>query len=718
VVKWLASVSLLFGVGLAWAQAPEDSFSSGEEVIEVEGTTTPGSDVTVDQEELERFERDDIHKVLSSVPGVYIREEDGYGLRPNIGMRGASSDRSAKIALLEDGVLIAPAPYSAPAAYYFPLVTRMSRVEVLKGPSAIVYGPNTVGGAINMVSRTVPDHRTTFVDIAGGQDLYGKVHVGHAEAGPRFGVMIEAAKLRSDGFKEIDGGGDTGFDKNDIRGRLRWNSNPSAPRYHRLDVSLGYSDEDSNETYTGLSQHDFAQNPYRRYAGTRLDRFVDDHQQVVLGYEFENGGGLRIATQAYHLRFDRVWRRLNSFDGDVALFDVLANPDQGNNQIYYSVLTGATDSIGDVDRLLLRNNDRAFLSQGVQTTLTYERSLFGLHHELTAGLRLHRDRARRLHTEEAHLMQGGRLVRDGSPDRLVLDATGAARALAAFARDKVTVGPVEISAGLRFEAIHTEWRDRGAPTASNRELQTVLVPGAGLFYQALPWLGLFGGVHKGFVPAAPVPTETGKAEESVNYEVGFRAEKNGQHAEVTGFFNDYENLKGTCSAGCMEEAEFPGGAVHMVGVEARVAAEWFRGRLLSVPAEATYTFTRSEFLTGFRSDNPQWGTVDPGDELPYLPAHQVSATVGVRHAVWDVYTTGRFTGAMRDIAGAGMPDPEHHVPKNLVFDVATHVTLGSWGQFYATLQNVFDEATVVSLRPFGARPGAPRRIIAGYKVEF
>ena len=53
-----------------------------------------GSAHLLTEEQLEAFESDDPHTVLLKVPGVYLRQEDGYGLRPNIGLRGASSDRS------------------------------------------------------------------------------------------------------------------------------------------------------------------------------------------------------------------------------------------------------------------------------------------------------------------------------------------------------------------------------------------------------------------------------------------------------------------------------------------------------------------------------------------------------------------------------------------------------------------------------------------------
>ena len=140
--------------------ASADDSPDLEEVVVVgsknESVVIAGSGIAIGRLELERFDYIDVHQVMSSVPGVYVREEDGFGLRPNIGIRGAAAERSQKITIMEDGILITPAPYSAPAAYYVPNISRMSSIEVLKGPSAISHGPHTVGGAVNFVTSLAP----------------------------------------------------------------------------------------------------------------------------------------------------------------------------------------------------------------------------------------------------------------------------------------------------------------------------------------------------------------------------------------------------------------------------------------------------------------------------------------------------------------------------------------------------------------------------------
>ena len=51
-------------------------------------TKTPGAATYLGLARLQQFDYANVHRVLSQVGGVYMQEEDGFGLRPNVGMRG------------------------------------------------------------------------------------------------------------------------------------------------------------------------------------------------------------------------------------------------------------------------------------------------------------------------------------------------------------------------------------------------------------------------------------------------------------------------------------------------------------------------------------------------------------------------------------------------------------------------------------------------------
>lgn len=693
---------------------------------------TPGATQTVSSEQLERFEYDDILRVLGGVAGVDIREEDGYGLRPNIGMRGSGSKRSTKIALLEDGILIAPAPYSAPAAYYFPLLTRMTRIEVLKGPAAIQHGPNTVAGALNMITKPIGRQRQSTLDIAGGSDLYGKLHATHNESTDHFGVLVEGVKLRTDGFKQLDGGGDTGFDKNSLNLKLRGNTDVTGDVYNEVVAKLGYSDEISNETYTGLADADFRANPYRRYRATQLDRMDWDHTQVRLAHKLEVGASFKLVTKLYRHDFDREWRKVNGFNNpEGSLPGILADPDSGINALLYAILTGEADSTSDAEALVLGTNHRIFVSQGIQTTAHLTRDWLGAIHEVAAGARLHYDEVERFHTEDTFMMTGGELVSTGAPELVTRDTLDSATAWSLFANDAVTLGKLTVSAGSRVELVSIAHRDRADSAMNDDNFYSVVIPGGGAFYKLREDLGLLAGVHKGFVPVGPGQGDDVDPEESINYELGARFGRvwsGGEiNAEAVGFFTDYSNLKGTCtfSSGCDTEQvddEFNGGDVHVFGIETHADAHIKAGPLV-LPLRATYTFNHARFQSSFSSSNPLWGDIEEGFELPYLAAHRLSLGAGIggtplRGHAWEVSVAGRYSSSMRDVAGEGPAPANERTDSTTIIDAAASYTFGPWGKAYLTVSNILDQAHIVSRRPFGARPGRPRFFVIGYKNTF
>jgi Fe(3+) dicitrate transport protein len=697
----------------------------------------PGSATLIDDVALEAFEYTDIHRVLNAVPGVNVQEEDGYGLRPNIGLRGTSPERSKKITVMEDGILSGPAPYAAPAAYYFPNISRMSAVEVFKGPSAIQYGPATVGGAVNMVSREIPFQSQGELDVQYGSDNFQRYNLYQGQQVGDLGYVIEGLRVSADGFKDLDGAnnGNTGFIRNDVNLKTNWQSLGEVSQM--VILKLGYADEDSNETYLGLTRDDFDADPYRRYSASKLDKSEWQHQQYQLTHIVELESAT-ITSDVYRNNFDRDWFKVNGFnthDSNFTLANILAEPNSTANQGFYDVLTGESASSSTEQQLRLGNNGRQFYSQGIQTRINNNFELFDLDNDVEVGIRLHQDQVKRHHTEQNYnMLVGGELQAIDGSFKTTARNSNDALALALYIQDKIRLNETVVSLGLRYETIETSKTIYGELTGvkelKNTLKQSVLLPGFGVYSQWTPEVGLLAGIYKGYTAATADASGKTEPEESTNYEFGSRFSGSyafGGQAEVITFLNDYSQFSGTCSfaqGSCDTNntgEQTNAGSAQVYGLE----ASWKRELLVagfSMPISTSYTYSYGEFGETFKDSTGAFGekgqVIEAGYRIGYLPEHRLNMQFGIGKDNWKLNTSVLYQSEMRNIPGEGSIPETDLIEAHTVIDMSASYDLLNNLQLYTSLDNVFDEHYIAGVKPYGFRPGKPRSINMGAKYQF
>ena len=675
------------------------------------------SDV-VSKTELEQFNHTDIHRIVGRIPGVYISEEDGLGLRPNIGVRGTGSSRMEKLNVMEDGILIAPAPYASPAAYYSPTAGRMEAIEVRKGSTQIKHGPFTTGGSLNYISTPIPmtQHNSVSLDVGS----FGKT-VLHAKSGNtmgKFGYLVELFNDQTDGFKELDGGGDTGYTKLDFMTKLRYAFSDA----HALELKYSMTDEISNETYLGLSEVDYSDNPLRRYRATALDEMDADHSQVTLSYAVKLADNMSIAVVGYSNDFARNWYKLNKVNGEK--LSMIAKPtDAGFGDFY--LLMNAQDSADDAYRI--KANNREYYSSGIQAVLNVQTEGG---HDIQAGMRIHSDEMDRFQWEDRYGMQSGQLVMTtaatpGSDSNRI----DSAEASALFVEDRFSVGDMIVTAGARYEEItvmRDDWGktdpDRSEIPTDRKHTMTVLVPGFSVEYPLSDTQSISLGIHKGFAPPGPgtsgVTAEEVDPETSMNTELGFKTNEGLNSMEFTYFINNYDNLLGadTAAAGSGTDALYNGGAVDVSGFELYLRRMLMDNGSVQMPVELALTKTNAEFKETFESDF--FGDVSSGDKLAYVPETLMSLNLGLNVGKTETNISVKHTSEMRATPGSGKIEGTNKIDAQVLVDLGMSYALQDNIKLNVGIKNLMDDDGVVGRRPYGARPSMPRSFSLGVDYTF
>ena len=169
---------------------------------------------------------------------------------------------------------------------------------------------------------------------------------------------------------------------------------------------MGSTEQDSEETYLGLTDEDFAINPNRRYAASQIDRFDSNHRQYQARHFVAVPGGLDVTTVVYRNNFARNWFKLQSIGGN-SISRIFGDP-----EAYAGELAIARGADSDPDMLKVRANNRQYYSQGIQSVLGLHRHLGATQHRFEFGFRYHEDQEARLQHEDGFQMSGGRMNRN------------------------------------------------------------------------------------------------------------------------------------------------------------------------------------------------------------------------------------------------------------------------------------------------------------------
>lgn len=699
-----------------------------------------GSGQYITRQTLEKLNQVNVNHVLRIIPGVNVRDEEGFGLRPNIGLRGTAVNRSAKITLMEDGVLIAPATYADPAAYYFPTFARMQGVEVLKGSSQIKYGPYTVGGAVNLISRQIPNRLAGQALLSYGSFGTTQQHVWVGNSHENIDYVFDVNRVASNGFKQLDNQGPTGFDRRDVMGKLRWHTQAHARVQQSLTLKMVSMREVGHESYLGLTYNDYQQNRNRRYAATQRDQLNMSHQHIALTHQLQPFRGAQITTTVYNSNTARNWVRVNTVDGQ-GVMTVLNNPDSFKNA--YNIMRGLSN--GNVD---LQGADRMYDATGVQSQFQYAFKTHHVQHELQVGARLHADAANRYATRIGYSMNQGTLIQTasgiiGNQENQIRKAN----ALAGFATYSLQYKQWKVSPGIRVESIRMYFNNYG--TADNARVGTNLLRAQNSLFEVLPGMSVsyeinrnanaFAGVHKGFSPPGmPVVNTLGeqaRSELSTNYELGYRYQKNAAQLQAVAFLTNYRNILGSdnVSGGGMGTGNmFNAGNARIGGLELMAQIDLVKStskQPYKLPVGLSYTYTHARFLEDFINAGGDWGNgnIIKNDVVPFITPHMLSFNLGYERTRWNVTASGRYTGITRVKPSHGnyiLPSSTqvlnniNALPAFFILDVSANYKLSQTFTLFTQCGNVTNSKAIVANLPQGYRSNMPFSVLFGIKAQW
>jgi Fe(3+) dicitrate transport protein len=695
----------------------------------------PGCAHIIHHKEIETTQAISGNDIFRNIPGIHVLEEEGAGLRVNIGIRGLDPDKSRNVLILEDGIPVALAPYGEPEMYYTPNIERMDGIEILKGNGSILFGPQTIGGVVNYLTADPPQNAESLISFKTGSFGYNNSYIDFGNTIHNIGFKIGVNRKQAENF------GATAFLLHDIYSKFLFKLSALS----QLSVKIGVYNEISNATYVGLTQPMYDSKLFDNLRIAPNDELKIKRYSISSTFKHQLTDGLQFNTTLFAYTTTRNWNRQ----------DFTYNPNASNlTEIMHGFDTFTEGAIYMRNSTGQRN--RQFEVAGIEPRMQYRYQIGQTTNKIDAGIRYLYEKAyeQRVNGSKAGVYSGN----------IAEDEIRAGQAVSSFIQNKVTYKSLSFTTGLRNENV---WYSREIYRLASKDTLIsansdvfALIPGAGINYNITENTGLFTGVHKGFAPprTKDAISNEGKnveldAEHSWNYEIGIRSKLKNIHFETTLFYMDFSNqvIPVSESSGGAGAGYINGGATTHKGIESSILILF--GKLIgpkwnaSLALHSTFsnsTFSGNRYIlykTSVSNDKSSVYQNVKGNKTPYAPSVLLSSAItiespfGLTAKLSGNYVGKQYTDALNTENVYEWIDIQNDDTEYKYIQATANGRIGALKQYYVLhfsilykheksgfganlgVKNITNERYIVTRRPQGIRLGLPRFISCGITYQ-
>ena len=167
----------------------------------------------IDREAIERSGQSSLRELLAFQPGVQLVTNGGYRSSSGVFLRGAASSQTV---VLIDGVRIGSATSGGSPLENIPL-DRIERIEILRGAASALYGPDAVGGVIQIFTREPSDELQLGAGVGAGTAGQRQANASLRGNSGALGYSLGLSREQGTGISVVSNPSASGYNPDDDR---------------------------------------------------------------------------------------------------------------------------------------------------------------------------------------------------------------------------------------------------------------------------------------------------------------------------------------------------------------------------------------------------------------------------------------------------------------------------------------------------------------------